>query len=111
MLHRMSSRPQAFSASATISAHWPSLRTSCSVNRAVPPADAISFSTVLPSDVLLSVSSTDAPCLANNRAVSAPMPDAPPVTMATLPKSLLPGSMVRLLFSSDTLAQTQGLAT
>jgi hypothetical protein len=81
------------------------------VNAAVPPAEAISFSIVLPSELLLSVNRTDAPCWANSRAVAAPIPEAPPVTMATLPKSLLPGSMVRLLFSSATLAQKQGLAT
>ena len=46
-----------------------------------------------PSAALLSVSSTLAPCRANTRAVSAPMPDAPPVTMATLPTSLFPGCM------------------
>src|SRR6185295_20011648 len=34
---------------------------------------------------------TLAPCSAKVRAVSAPMPDAPPVTIATLPFSLLPG--------------------
>jgi hypothetical protein len=43
---------------------------------------------------LLSVSSTFAPCSAKTRAVSAPIPDAPPVTIATLPTSLLPGCMV-----------------
>src|SRR6185295_10702881 len=78
----------------TISSQRFSPRTSCSTKLAVPPADAISFSMALPSVALLSVSRTDAPCWANKRAVAAPMPEAPPVTTATLPKSLLPGSMV-----------------
>jgi hypothetical protein len=50
----------------------------------------ISLATLLPRAALLSVSSTFAPCSAKTRAVSAPIPDAPPVTIATLPTSLLP---------------------
>src|SRR5262249_17382368 len=94
MLHAMSSRPYVFSASATVAAHWASSRTPCVVNRAVSPELTISDSTALPSAALLSLSRTDAPCSANRRAVAAPMPDAPPVTIATLPESLLPGSML-----------------
>jgi DNA-binding CsgD family transcriptional regulator len=81
------------SASATISAHRASWRTSWVAKVAVPPASTISFSIALPSVALLSVRTTEAPCRANSLAVAAPMPDAPPVTSATLPISLFPGCM------------------
>ena len=66
---------------------------------------------VLPSAALLSVSSTDAPCCANSRAVAAPMPEAPPVTIATLPEVFCRAPWFVSSFSSGSLAQVRGLAT
>src|SRR5262245_23212417 len=79
-----------------MSVHRPSSRTSCSVNTAVPPASEICLATSAPAAALTSVSSTAAPCAANKRDVSAPIPEAAPVTIATLPTSLFPGCIDHL---------------
>lgn len=55
------------------------------------PDCASSASSALAAVSLTSAITTPrAACLTNNRHVAAPMPDAPPVTMATLPASLSP---------------------
>src|SRR5919204_4413772 len=59
----------------------PCSRSAC----AKAPATTRSSVTSLP--VLTSKATTRAPCSAKSRAVAAPMPRAPPVTMATLPSS------------------------
>ena len=57
------------------------------------PAATISSATVMPSSSCRSQSTTVAPWVASIRAVASPMPDAPPVIMATFPGSRFPDSM------------------
>src|SRR5712664_3332349 len=58
-------------------------------NSAWPPAALISLLTCWPASLLRSAMSTAAPSRARSRAVAAPIPDAPPVTTATLPVNLM----------------------
>src|SRR5712672_3517552 len=58
-------------------------------NSAWPPAALISLLTCWPAPLLRSAMSTVAPSRARSRAVAAPIPDAPPVTTATLPANLM----------------------
>ena len=90
-----------FSACATIAAHCGFVAHILVGERRVPPPSAISFSTRLAEGrVAVGQQHRWRRAGANRRAVSAPMPDAPPVTIATLPeKSLarLHGSSPRFL--------------
>ena len=71
---------------------------------AAPPADPISSTTFGPRLSLTSAIATAAPCSANSRALSAPIPDAPPVTIATLSSSRLPTAIA---FSSSVSSRRQ----
>src|SRR5579872_3747928 len=52
---------------------------------ASPPAFLIPSTTFGPFNSSMSVTTTEAPSSASNSAIARPMPDAPPVTSATLP--------------------------
>ena len=81
-----SSLPNCRVVSATTAAQLSSSVTSSRANRAAAP---IASATCLPSCSITSAMTTLAPSRANIRAVAAPMPDAAPDIMATLPASLM----------------------
>src|SRR5262249_48523573 len=90
LLTRTSIRPNARSVSAAIRAASSSRETSTFKAIALPPVAAISLTTLSPSRT--SVMTTAAPSLASLRQYAAPMCRAPPVTIATLPPSLIGAS-------------------
>ena len=55
------------------------------MKEAFPPRSAISFATRLPLMASMSAMVTKAPSFARRLAVDSPIPEAAPVTMATLP--------------------------
>ena len=69
------------------------------VEKGVPPAAVISSARAAPALSLTSVIATADPCSAKMRAVSAPIPDAPPLSSATFPSNLGPMVMGVLLVS------------
>ncbi len=77
-------RPKADVTSLTKDAHALSSVTSNFQNRAFPPAASISDTRFGPSSTRMSAIATVAPSAAKSLAVSAPMPKAPPVTIAIL---------------------------
>ena len=82
LLMRMSTAPNASVAVATIAAQSASERTSSFEKRAAAP---ISAASAWPLSSTTSPITTFAPSAANRRAVAAPMPCEPPVTIAALP--------------------------
>src|ERR1051325_8305766 len=92
LLTRMSTLPNSRSVAATTASHWPSLVTSSFVNRAASP---MLFATASPSLSRTSATITRAPSRAKIVASLRPMPLAPPVTIATLPFSLMSGLLRR----------------
>jgi hypothetical protein len=71
--------------SATTSIQRSSLVTSWCQKLASPPAFLIRATTSGPFKSSTSVTATEAPSRASNSQTASPMPDAPPVTSATLP--------------------------
>src|SRR5262245_32685305 len=92
----MSSRPKTVAACRTKAAASISRSTCASANTASPPVAAISSATRLPRSTSRSAKATFAPSITNRRTVASPIPEAPPVTAATLPLSR---AMVGLLCS------------
>src|SRR5579864_2478349 len=89
LLIRMSTRPKASSAAATMSGA-PSQVADAVLAAATPPAALISATTEAasaPERAPRSLTSTDAPSLASRSACSLPIPPPAPVTIATLPSS------------------------
>src|SRR5438132_10986102 len=86
LLTSTSSLPKCRVVAATTAAQLSSLVTSSGSNRAEAP---IPSATCRPSCSSTSAITTLAPSRANRRAVAAPMPDAAPDMMATLPASLM----------------------
>src|SRR5437867_3828963 len=86
LLTSTSSLPKCLVVAATTAAQLSSLVTSSGSNRAEAP---MASATCLPSCSSTSPITTLAPSRANMRAVAAPMPDAAPEMMATLPVSLI----------------------
>src|SRR5437899_3057873 len=86
LLTSTSSLPKCLVVAATTAAQLSSLVTSSSSNRAEAP---MASATSRPSCSSTSAITTLAPSRANMRAVAAPMPDAAPEMMATLPASLI----------------------
>src|SRR5215467_5633315 len=80
-----SMRPKLFSAAAMTCGQRASSVTSWSRNSALPPAADILPTTLSPPDRSMSVMTTLAPARASVSAHAAPIPEAPPVTIATLP--------------------------
>jgi hypothetical protein len=79
-----SSAPNVVTAASTTLATWAWSPTSVSRNTAPSPRSAASAS---PSSVCTSAITTLAPSAMNRSAIPRPMPDAAPVTIATLPVS------------------------
>src|SRR5882757_9679637 len=73
--------------SATISIQRSSLVTSCGRKTTSRPAFFSRAASSGPFNSSISVATTVAPCCASNSTIAAPMPDAPPVTSATLPST------------------------
>src|SRR5438876_11713913 len=67
---------------------------------ALPPPPLIAFMIFSARVPLRSATTTDAPSSAKRRADAAPMPEPPPVTIATLPSSLLAMGRCRPLSGS-----------
>src|SRR6266436_3636636 len=86
LLTSTSSLPKCLVVAATTAAQPSSLVTSSGSNRAAAP---MAPATCRPSCSSMSAITTLAPSRANRRAVAAPMPDAAPDMMATLPASLI----------------------
>ena len=82
---RMSSFPYFCTVASTTAFQSSSLVTSRRMNSAVPLARVMSAAIFLPSSSSMSAITTVAPSLAKRRAVAAPMPEAAPLTIATLP--------------------------
>jgi hypothetical protein len=77
--------PKASPACATTRAQSSSWLTSWCANSAVPPSPSIAAAVAFPSSSRTSVTRTDAPPATSRAAQAAPMPLAPPVTIATFP--------------------------
>ncbi len=80
----MSRRPNVATARSTIAAVWLSSVTSQVTQTAWRPAEVRSPAAACTASLPASASTTAAPALAKARAVASPMPDAAPVTSATL---------------------------
>ena len=87
LLWRTSRRPNSRTAIATIAATWSSSLTSASMASARPPSSVMARATRSASAPRMSSTRTDAPSAAKSCAVASPMPDPPPVTIATLPST------------------------
>ncbi len=89
LLTRMSSGPvQARTKAATLDRSLRSMR--ADVDLSLPVLSRISAATRSPLEVFRTASVTDAPAAASARAVSTPMPDEAPVTIAVLPARSTP---------------------
>src|SRR5262245_13459631 len=88
LLCMMSSPPKRSTANATVASTSASTPTSQWWNAARAPLAATSATTASPASSLMSAHTTAAPSLAKRRSVAAPMPDAAPVMIATLPSNL-----------------------
>ena len=80
--------PKCFAAASIIAITEASSATSATWPTARPPAASISFATASAPAPFTSATTTAAPSRASSSAVARPMPDAAPVTIATLPASL-----------------------
>src|SRR5579859_5174237 len=88
LLMRMSRRPNFCAAPLTKSRHAASLPTSACVKAILAPALSSSAATRWPRSSSRSQNATLAPSATKRLTVASPIPDAPPVTAATLPSSL-----------------------
>ena len=70
-----------------------SIDTSVRTKRARPPASVINETVLRPPSELMSATTTFAPSSAKSRQVARPMPEPPPVTMATLSLSRIETSL------------------
>src|SRR5215510_6908595 len=86
---RMSTRPYAPTVVLTASCQSSSLATSSLTNCALPPSALIFSATARPSASITSATTTMAPSRAKMTASLSPIPCAAPVTIATLPPSLM----------------------
>ena len=98
LLWTISTRPKASSVRANISMTWADSPTSVRTKMASPPSALILSTTRWPPSALTSATQTDAPSRARTCAVTSPIPEAAPVTMAALPAT-------RPLFIVDLLCQ------
>src|SRR5512140_694069 len=89
LLKRTSSRPNAFSASATIRSASSARETSATTTSASPPAARISPTVACAALAFRSTATTRAPSFAKRIALSRPIPLAAPVMRATFPFSLM----------------------
>ena len=85
LLWTMSTRPKASSVRANISMTSADSPTSVRTKMASPPSALILSTTRWPPSALTSATQTDAPSRARTCAVTSPIPEAAPVTMAALP--------------------------
>src|SRR5271166_4334035 len=88
LLMRMSRRPNFCAAPLTKSRHAASVPTSACVKATLAPAVSSSAATRWPRSPSRSQNATLAPSATKRLTVASPIPDAPPVTAATLPSSL-----------------------
>ena len=89
LLKRQSSFPYLLSAASTQFLAWSAFETSVFTKIAFPPILAISFTVLRPPSSLMSAITTLAPFFAKRVADALPIPDEPPVTIATLPARML----------------------
>ena len=95
-LTRMSTAPQA-AASSNIESTCAAIVTSTAAARALPPDSAIRRAADSAPSKLRSAMVTAAPAAARVKAISRPMPDAAPVTIAHLPSSSIKSSLATIL--------------
>ena len=88
LLMRMSRRPNFSAAPLTKARHAASVPTSACVKATLAPAASSSAATRWPRSPSRSQNATLAPSATKRLTVASPIPDAPPVTAATLPSSL-----------------------
>src|SRR5438552_7018282 len=88
LLMRMSRRPNFCAAPLTKSRHAASIPTSACVKATLAPVVSSSAATRWPRSPSRSQNATLAPSPTKRLTVASPIPDAPPVTAATLPSSL-----------------------
>src|SRR5499427_8746029 len=88
LLTRMSRRPNFCAAPLTKSRHAASVPTSACVKTTLAPTVSSSAATRWPRPPSRSQNATLAPSATKRLTVASPIPDAPPVTAATLPSSL-----------------------
>src|SRR5205823_2508923 len=88
LLTRMSRRPNVCAAPLTKARHAASVPTSACVKATLAPAVSSSAATRWPRSPSRSQNATLAPSATKRLTVASPIPDAPPVTAATLPSSL-----------------------
>ena len=88
LLTRMSRRPNFSAAPLTKARHAASVPTSACVKATLAPAASSSAATRWPRSPSRSQNATLAPSATKRLTVASPIPDAPPVTAATLPSSL-----------------------
>jgi hypothetical protein len=89
LLNRMSSRPKARTAASTAPRQSFDLDTSQRKNRALPPSFSMASKAFLPRCSSRAATTTEAPSAANSMAVASPIPELPPVTIATLLESFM----------------------
>src|SRR5262245_27056786 len=94
LLCRMSRRPKAWTAPATIWSMPSALLASAAMATAVPPARAISPVTASALALSMSATATLAPRAAKPMAVARPIPDPAPETSATLPSNRIAASLL-----------------
>jgi hypothetical protein len=88
LLMRMSRRPNFCAAPLTKARHAASVPTSACVKATLAPAVSSSAATRWPRSPSRSQNATLAPSATKRLTVASPIPDAPPVTAATLPSNL-----------------------